>query len=132
MSEHPPLTDFERFVSGGAPLAGQFEQHVSECDACAHLLASEARVELVARACARELAFRRAWISRLKGPGYVMGAVFAAAASLLILSRAMSAAQASSALIRDDASGQPTSFLAPDAGFDGHILALSDGGRRRY
>lgn len=126
MVEHPPFSDFEAFVAGASPASADFDAHVNGCDLCAGRLALEARVECTARALAREHRSRREWLDRLKGPGYLMGAVLAVAASLLVLFHGVTASASAESI--DDVHGQPVSSLAPDAGFDGQVVAFRDAG----
>jgi predicted anti-sigma-YlaC factor YlaD len=88
---HPTSTELERFVQG-EPSSVDFEAHVAVCEPCARALAEEARLELVLERLANE---RRCEPLRfvepgrrgrfLRGHGYLMGAVVAAAASVLFL-----------------------------------------------
>lgn len=88
---HPISTELERFVQG-EPSSADFEAHVAICESCARALAEEARLELVLEGLAKE---RRCASLRfvepgrrgrfLRGHGYLMGAVLAAAASVLFL-----------------------------------------------
>jgi hypothetical protein len=130
MVEHPSAADFEYFVSGRT-VGGDFERHVGGCDACAHVLAREAQVQLVAEAAARELRARREWLSGWRGPGYLMGAAMALAASLFLIFQTVSAQAAATRLEprnADDVHGQPFALAAPDAGYEGTFLALRDAG----
>ena len=91
IDRHPISTELERFVQG-EPSSVDFEAHVAVCEPCARALAEEARLELVLEGLARE---RRCGSLRsvelgqrgrfLRGHGYLMGAVVAAAASVLFL-----------------------------------------------
>ncbi len=88
---HSDSTELERFVQG-EPSSVDFEAHVAVCEPCARALAEEARLELVLEGLAKE---RRCASLRfvepgrrgrfLRGHGYLMGAVLAAAASVLFL-----------------------------------------------
>jgi hypothetical protein len=88
---HSNSTDLQRFVQGELSSV-DFEAHVAVCESCARALALEARLELVLEGLAKErrhasLRFvepgRRGRF--LRGHGYLMGAVLAAAASVLFL-----------------------------------------------
>jgi protein involved in temperature-dependent protein secretion len=129
MVEHPSAADFEHFV-GGRAVGGDFERHVSGCDACSCVLAREAQVQLVAEAAAHELRARREWLSGWRGPGYLMGAALALAASLFLIFQTVSA-QASTRVEQrnaNDVNGQPFAIAVPDAGYEGPFLAVRDAG----
>jgi protein involved in temperature-dependent protein secretion len=128
MVEHPSAADFEHFVTGRA-VDGDFERHVGGCDACACVLAREARVQLVAEAAAHELRARREWLSGWRGPGYLMGAALALAASLFLIFQTVSA-QASTRVEQrtNDVNGQPFAIAVPDAGYEAGFLAVRDAG----
>ena len=129
---HPISTELERFVQG-EPSSVDFEAHVAACERCARALAGEARLELVLEEVARE---RRGASRRFVEPvrrgrflrehGYLMGAMLAAAASVLFLFHSIRALASMERSATQAVSGSEGIHGQPVAGeLDGGLTAPS-------
>lgn len=125
-AEHPSLQELEEFVGGPLVASADFEAHLVHCAACAQALGKQARVQEVCEFAARKLRRPNAWVHKVRGPGYVMGAVMAVAASLLWVVHGPGMARASESV----PSQHRAQLERADAGWGDVILASLDAGPR--
>jgi hypothetical protein len=122
MNDHPSSDELEQFVRGGVSSAS-FDCHVSWCAACASQLATEAKIELLGRRLAGQRRLRLVAPGWSRGRGYLMGAMLAVAASLLLFFHAVHAIAATGGVRSPPAAGA----AIVDAGSPEQLASI-DGG----